>query len=171
MSVYFRHYTNKYEKRYIKRLVTFSNGILFPKLENTEKYRVTFYKNLNMSREEHAYIDIVGKRIDPRKFHINVKQINNIELLTKTVFHEMVHLKQFYRNELLDIPEEDRYIWHGEFYTGDSDNYWLLPWEIEAYGFEMGMFNIFRERYNIPKHLFRLDYLSLLDRMDEYDGE
>jgi hypothetical protein len=57
----------------------------------------------------------------------------NTELAIATLFHEMVHIKQFMDNRLeggLDLK------WLGEEYQGDYIN---APWEVEAYSIEKQM--------------------------------
>jgi hypothetical protein len=53
----------------------------------------------------------------------------------------MVHVKQFATGELVDNPSGKTVKWQGKRVTlRDDDGYWTLPWEIEAYGRELGLF-------------------------------
>jgi hypothetical protein len=69
--------------------------------------------------------------------------------MIKTLGHEMVHVKQHAKNELrtghvvaarggLKIYSK----WMGEIWKpkGKEDHYFDAPWEIEAYGREVGLF-------------------------------
>ena len=59
--------------------------------------------------------------------------------MLSTVAHELVHVKQFAKGELYDSTVKDRTRWHGQWMKRTPD-YWDLPWEIEAYGREVGLY-------------------------------
>jgi hypothetical protein len=62
-----------------------------------------------------------------------------------TLFHEMVHAKQFVRGEL--VPGEGK---RHSRWMGEECNlpYLETPWEREAYELETVMWDIFRKEYN-----------------------
>ena len=79
-------------------------------------------------------------RDSPRDFSIEVDHTQGLRTMLETVAHEMVHFKQYARNEMTDWIIEDKfYKWKGDF-VPESTNYWDLPWEIEANGREVGLF-------------------------------
>lgn len=79
-------------------------------------------------------------RDSPRDFSIEVDHTQGLRTMLETVAHEMVHVKQYARNEMTDWIIEDKfYKWKGDF-VPESTNYWDLPWEIEANGREVGLF-------------------------------
>ena len=53
------------------------------------------------------------------------------DMLLRTVFHEMTHIKQFYRGDLDMDKSTPR--WKGKKY---KQPYWLCPWEQEAHEME-----------------------------------
>ena len=61
--------------------------------------------------------------------------------------HELVHVKQYLKNELFDYVD-GKAKYKGEiFLIGRSDNdavYYNSPWEIEAYGREQGLYKMFK---------------------------
>jgi hypothetical protein len=61
--------------------------------------------------------------------------------ICKTIFHEMVHAKQYVRGELVSGIGLKPSRWFGKAYK--SNNYWDLPWEKEAYETEEAMWDIF----------------------------
>lgn len=66
--------------------------------------------------------------------------------LMRDLAHELVHVKQYLNNELFGYVSGDvRY--KGEIFTtthmNDEENYYDAPWEIEAYGREQGLYNLF----------------------------
>jgi|TARA_B110000503_G_scaffold75014_1_gene115793 hypothetical protein len=68
---------------------------------------------------------------------INPKQ-TKAEII-RTLFHEMVHVKQYVRGQLLH-NDDDTSMWNGR----ECDlPYWERPWEKEAYEYEDAMWDIF----------------------------
>lgn len=66
----------------------------------------------------------------------------------RTIAHEMVHLKQYVKHELVDSGEI--VFWKGEamhMVTKTSeDSYWLSPWEMEARAMEDYLLYKWKER-------------------------
>lgn len=65
--------------------------------------------------------------------------------------HEMVHVKQYVKGELVD---HGRYCsWHGKKYAAEvdinSEEYFFSPWEVEAYGMQVGLYRMYLE--SIPE--------------------
>ena len=63
-----------------------------------------------------------------------------------TLAHELVHVKQYATGEMRD---RDNAIveWMGEKYNQDELEYWEHPWEIDAYGREVGLYIRFMRNY------------------------
>ena len=77
------------------------------------------------------------------------KPIPRLKALMMDSAHELVHVKQYLANELFDyVDGKARY--KGELFPlGHSDNeeaYYDSPWEIEAYGREYGMYQLFKKK-------------------------
>ena len=99
-------------------------------------------------------LDVTGECIseddhkNPRYFTIRLKR-QPLDEMIKTLAHEMVHVKQYAKNELgkeLALARGGKGLrivtrWQGEFWTPSKkeDGYWDAPWEIEAYGREVGL--------------------------------
>jgi hypothetical protein len=64
--------------------------------------------------------------------------ITLMEMAT-TLAHEMVHVKQYVYGE----TNEKLTRWKGERVDSDTIDYWVQPWEIEAHGYEAGLFTKF----------------------------
>ena len=78
--------------------------------------------------------------IYPREFLIalNQKQSHYTNILC--VMHEMVHLKQFAKAELVESARNSKLSkYKGEWVDTSKVNYYDLPWEIEAHGREKGL--------------------------------
>ena len=80
----------------------------------------------------------------------DIKLEKNMSLRKKllSVAHEMVHVKQFTRKELEHTEWTGIQTWLGKRYNTNK-TYWELPWEIEAYGRELGLFNRWVHDHNI----------------------
>lgn len=100
-------------------------------------------------------LDVMGECVDedgtrnPRWFTINLRNKKTDDDMVKTLAHEMVHVKQHAKNELssghmtatkggLSMHSK----WKGEIWKpkGKENGYWDAPWEIEAYGREVGLY-------------------------------
>ena len=111
-------------------------------------------QKLEIDLEVVRSLDVTGECIsedehkNPRYFTIRLKQ-QPIEEMIRTLGHEMVHVKQYAKNELSKQFRVARggirigSKWHGEFWDPKSkeDGYWDAPWEIEAYGREVGLYH------------------------------
>jgi hypothetical protein len=77
----------------------------------------------------------------PKEFTIRVNKNLRIYKQLRTIAHEMVHVKQYATGEM-------RYMWRPARHTKfngllypESLNYWECPWEIEAFGREVGLYS------------------------------
>ena len=112
-------------------------------------------RNLMIDIERTPKSDVQGECIDedgtrnPRWFTINLRGAKDDENIIQTLAHEMVHVKQHAKNELrtghmvaarggLKICSK----WMGKIWQpkGKEDDYYDSPWEIEAYGREVGLY-------------------------------
>lgn len=99
-------------------------------------------------------LDVEGECIsedatkDPRWFTIKLRRQALGEMI-RTLGHEMVHVKQYAKNELgkeLSLARGGKGFrivsrWQGKYWypKAKEDAYWDCPWEIEAYGREVGL--------------------------------
>lgn len=111
-------------------------------------------RNITLDLEIRKNLDVHGECVDedgvknPRWFTIGLK-LQDINEMIKTLAHEMVHVKQHAKNELqsgIVVPARGgikmHSRWQGEIWKpkGKEDAYFDSPWEIEAYGREVGLF-------------------------------
>lgn len=61
----------------------------------------------------------------------------------KTLFHELVHVKQYINDEL--ELEQDFAMWKGRLYKSDETEYWDSPWEVEARKKEEKLYRKYRK--------------------------
>lgn len=89
----------------------------------------------------------------PREFTMEVNSSPDLRLrkILETVAHEMVHVKQYAKGEMKDLISRPANIrkWQGKEIDTNTISYWDLPWEIEAYGRECGLFVRWAEENNL----------------------
>lgn len=128
------------QKRHVLSMVVFCLERLMPRLRYKIEIQVTLTRSL-CSKE-----GIIGSCLDldqtqnPRCFHIDLDSSQRLRTLLITLAHEMVHVKQYARNEYTYASTEGKYKWQGKKVNVDKTDYWELPWEIEAHGREIGLF-------------------------------
>ena len=103
----------------------------------------------NTMRVDGECVDEDGTR-NPRWFTIGLKNQEDVEEMIKILGHEMVHVKQHAKNELQNghvVPSRGGLQiysrWMGKIWKpkGKEDHYFDSPWEIEAYGREVGLYH------------------------------
>ena len=72
---------------------------------------------------------------DKNRFEIEIDKKLSIKDMITALCHEMVHVKQYARNEMNDGIVKGRARWKSKMIPEDT-NYWDLPWEKEAYRME-----------------------------------
>ena len=119
-------------------------------------------RNITLDIEIIPGLDVEGECIDedgiknPRWFTINLRK-QTIDDMIKVLAHEMVHVKQHAKNELqggIMVPTRGGMKmtskWMGEVWKPKAKEhpYFDSPWEVEAYGREIGLF----QRYVVFKN-------------------
>lgn len=111
-------------------------------LPRTQNLQVTIQLIPNLSAKhgvEGDCLPIDDECTPPKDFLVRIDSTLPLRSMLSTVAHELVHVKQFSRGELYDSTVKDRTRWQGEWLKRTPD-YYDLPWEIEAYGREVGLF-------------------------------
>jgi hypothetical protein len=89
----------------------------------------------------HALCEWMDDNYSPREFRILLNGTINRKQQLLALAHELVHVKQYAKNELRDTlrgPTNVR--WKKEYVDDTRIHYYDLPWEIEAHGRETGMY-------------------------------
>ena len=111
---------------------TQSNAIEFyARFLGIKDFRITLRK----SASENTYC------VQEDEFEFSVYMANSEDYLA--LAHEMVHIKQYINKELLELPYG--VMFNGIVYKEDDENYWLHPWEVEAYGKQQGLYQKWRD--------------------------
>lgn len=100
-------------------------------------------RRLKLSRMSSLDIHVILKKLrgvdgycsmkdeEKRTFAIEADKTLKLRQLIMTLIHEMVHVKQFARNEMIDYPINDRYRWKTKTIP-ENTPYDKMPWEREA---------------------------------------
>ena len=82
----------------------------------------------------------------PKEFTIELDTTVKIRNLLITLAHEMVHIKQWAKDEMYEYMNMAGLVrFKGEKVHMEIIDYWDYPWEIEAYGKQLGLFVRFCE--------------------------
>lgn len=145
MNVYLRRQTPVLSRREAKYATRYMSSLIMSKqlLKNITVY-IEFVENFidpETKKQLHGDCGWLDDNASPREFEI---RINNTLSKKKTLLalgHELVHVKQYALNEMRDVFRGPTNVkWKKEFINEDKINYYDLPWEIEAYGREIGLY-------------------------------
>jgi len=87
----------------------------------------------------------------PREFELQLDSSMKMCGLLRALAHECVHVKQYVLYEMEDTSNIHIVCWNKKKYDTRKINYFDLPWEIDAYGREIGLHSIFIERFKYLK--------------------
>lgn len=92
-----------------------------------------------------GYCECLDEEIRPKDFRIVIhNKLTKVETLV-SIAHEMVHLKQYAKDEVRDLARSNHVRFRNEYIDTDKVDYWEFPWEIEAHGREKGLYYKFLE--------------------------
>lgn len=115
-----------------------------------KKITVNVYWNYDLPREFEAETEWTDSNVFPKVFNIKLsKSIKNLRKIIQTLAHEMVHVKQFAKGEIYDHKFRRTFKWGKQIINVDTHDYWDLPWEIEAFGKELGLYVRFKDFFDI----------------------
>jgi hypothetical protein len=77
------------------------------------------------------------------------RKIKNMKRIVQTLAHEMVHVKQFAKGEMYDHINSYTIRWKRNTYNLKEMSYWDYPWEIDAYGRELGLYVKLKNKFQI----------------------
>jgi len=140
----------KKERELMKSLAEFCVKKMMPRKKNLD-VEITIHRNLESKQ---GLLGAVVDTDDTNTFEMDICHTMSLRKKLLTVAHEMVHVKQFTRGELKHTECVHTKSWNGTSYHEDA--YWNCPWEIEAYGRELGLFTMWVKEHNI-KGAFTID--------------
>jgi hypothetical protein len=81
----------------------------------------------------------------PDKITGEIKDCTEIEMF-EMLAHELVHVKQWAKNEKYDYEKDNTVRFKGKIYDTDKLSYWEYPWELEAYSYELPIVQLWKEK-------------------------
>lgn len=135
------------ELRYATKYM--SSLIMSPQLTKKLDVTLSIIGNKRESDEQGKFIlegqcEWLDNNHFPRKFKVKLNGKMGRRKLLLALAHELVHVKQYAQNELKDTFRGPTNVkWKKEWFDDEAHHYYDLPWEIEAHGRELGMY----ERY------------------------
>jgi hypothetical protein len=119
-------YGSRIRKKQEKALNFFAERLFSSQMIGNLHIRVKFVSNSN----DHGavYVDDYNVIGQPRYFIMEIAKEDSLNTQIQTMAHEMVHIRQFVRNEI----NEELTKWKSRRVNSDVVPYKDLPWEIEA---------------------------------------
>lgn len=140
---------NKQLRQLAQSIAEFCADALFSsKLSNSINLDIEFSRTLYKEDGILGEIDYDDSNYRPREFTITVDCTVSKRRIMETIAHEMVHLKQYVKGELLELAKCGSVRWQNQL-VDSKINYWDLPWEVEAHGKELGLFIRWAEHNNL----------------------
>jgi hypothetical protein len=109
------------------------------KIKDSVIIDVEFSKTLYKEDGILGEVDFDDSNHRPKEFTITVDSTGSKRKIMETIAHEMVHVKQYSKGELIDMSRSGQTKWQN-VPVNKQTNYWDQPWEIEAHGKELGLF-------------------------------
>ena len=108
---------------------------------------LTLTNNLHKKSGAYGFTMITGDVEKPREFHIELDASRKYSIgqILTWFAHEMTHLKQFVRGELIDY-EDGTVQWKSRKYSG-KERHCNQPWEKQAYRMEDKLWFDFKDYY------------------------
>jgi len=134
---------------YVKRAAMFyAQELMTPKMLENIYLRIKFNSKIPV----YGYAEILeyNESRKAREFEIEINPNIGAADILKCLAHEMVHIKQYAYNE----TNETLTRWKGRKVDSDNVDYWVQPWEIEAFGTEVGLF----AKFAIKEKLWNVFY-------------
>jgi hypothetical protein len=149
------------------------------------RYSIKWYAHMLMHQNlcKNLEISVSHKKLDniyadveahydgatrPRRFIITVDPYLSKRTYLLAIAHEMVHVKQYATGEVRDYAGIDTSTkWKDGFVDDTVEDYYDLPWEIDAFGRERGLY--FRFKDHIDKHRIVFDKTIPFDKRKVFD--
>lgn len=127
--------------------VFFGEKLLSKRMLAGIELRVVFVRGLETDHYLTGDCGWEDDNLRPREFMIRLDAGMGRRKTLISLAHEMVHLKQYAKGEMRDMMRCGRTKWLNEHIDTEAIDYWDLPWEIEAHGREVGLYERFKKHW------------------------
>lgn len=149
LDVYVSGDHSKKTKQIIANAAEYYASLLLPK-KIIKNISLNVVLKRKMDDDASGYCVMLDKDRNYKEFEIELDKKVNINEILKNLAHEMVHLKQYALGELSDGFIHARATrWQSGHFDDQKIDYWDQPWEIEAYGRELGLYSRFTETFGM----------------------
>lgn len=133
----------------------FAMMLMTKRMAESLSIEVTFVNDKH--DKAHASMTWIDRNVRPKVYDVELNAKMGKRRLLIALAHEMVHIKQFAKGEMKDYVSEKKYRqfvkWRNEDFSSDM-MYWERPWEIEAYGRELGLYEMYKTEIREKKIKF-----------------
>jgi len=151
----------KLHHRHCRQFVRFFSNRFFTKECSKQiSIKLQFVKRKRIRYNEPcAEVEWVDNPRQPRKFKvvIFVESKPSLRYIISSLAHEMVHVKQYVKNELVDLVSTNYNVsmYKNKKYNLNKTPYFDQPWEIEAYGRTPGLLLEYFERVKLARKVLK----------------
>jgi len=105
----------------------YAQKLLSKRLKNSLQIHIEF---IELSENEFGYCNVEDDK--NKSFLISINRDLTYEKTLIYIAHEMIHVKQYAKNELKDYVYNDKIRFRKEIFDKNRISYWQSPWEKEA---------------------------------------
>jgi hypothetical protein len=132
--------SNKATRKLVEKATWwYAEKLMGKRLISNLEITIKLKKSWSKDNEGEAFWDD-AENYRPREFSIFLNKDVKIRNLLITLAHEMVHVKQWARGEMYEYAAKDMVRFHKKKFNIKDINYYDYPWEIEAFGRQLGLF-------------------------------
>jgi len=139
----------KMNKQSFKKAASFFCDHLLNRLSKNITVKIKLKKNFYKETKcfgNATWTDSDAKNHNHREFEIEMESDIGPVYLIRTLAHEIVHVKQYARKELIDICVGSYQKWNNKMYNENMVSYKDLPWEQEAIHLEKEMYKLWKDK-------------------------
>jgi hypothetical protein len=146
-----RHHHRDVNHELIREACRFYGQLLFITQQeldtiNNLSVRIDNVVGLKHSHRCDAYTSYIDGHADPRSFVVEIDAHLDRKATLCTLAHEFAHVRQYSTGIARWSPHGDGVVWYGNHIAYDSMDYYDYPWEVDAYGREVGLYSRFIEK-------------------------
>ena len=138
--------SNKYNRKLVETATWwYADKLMGKRLMSGLEIDINLRKNLITKEDCEGTATWEDESSRPKEFTIELDVTYSIRDALITLAHEMVHVKQWAKGEMYEYLKSGLIRFHKTKFDADNINYWDYPWEIEAFGKQLGLFVRFCE--------------------------
>ena len=112
----------------------------------------------DLHKSEDVKGDLEPDDDDSYAFDLRLDSSMNISALLRTLAHECVHASQYALEDMKETRNVTVTIWKGKRIDWSKMHYYDQPWEIDAYGKEIGLYEGFVGAKRLTRESWYIDY-------------